>query len=174
MSEKDKSEAEPLLGKSAGIIPLHDTEGFRKISQHMAQQATRQLDIFTYELDSRVYDKKPFLKAVKELALSTGNARIRILLRNNERVQKEGHRLVDLARKLPSRIEIRRHNPEYIDHGENFMVVDATGYVRRRQHDQYEGEADFNDRRRAESYRDLFGAIWECSEPDSELRIIGM
>jgi len=174
MAEKDKSEAEPLLGKSAGIIPLHDIEGFRKISRHMAEQATRQLDIFTYDLDSRVYDKKSFLKAVKELALSTGNARIRILLQNNERVQKEGHRLVGLARKLPSRMEIRRHNPEYIDHGENFMVVDATGYVRRRQHNQYEGEADFNDRRRAESYRDLFGAIWESSEPDSELRIIGI
>jgi hypothetical protein len=174
MSEKDKSEAEPLLGKSSGIIPLHDAEGFRKVSRHMAEQATRQMDIFTYNLDSRVYDKKPFLRAVKKFALSTGNARIRILLQNNNRVQKEGHRLLDLARRLPSRIEIRRHNPEYIDHGENFMVVDATGYVRRRQHDQYEGEADFNDRHKATSYRDLFSAIWECSEPDSELRIISV
>ena len=174
MIEKDKSETKPVLGKRAGIIPLRDAEEFLRISRLMADQATRQLDIFTYDLDSRVYDKKTFLKAVKALALSTGNARIRILLQNNERVQKEGHRLVDLARKLPSRIEIRRHNPEYIDHGENFMVVDATGYVRRRQHNRYEGEADFNDRRKAESYRDLFSAVWECSEPDSELRIIGV
>ena len=174
MVDKDRSATEPVLGKSTEIIPLRDAEGFRRISRLMAEQATRQLDIFTYDLDTRVYDRKPFLKALKALALSTGNARIRILLQNNERVQKEGHRLVDLARKLPSRIEIRRHNPEFIDHGENFMVVDATGYVRRRQHNQYEGEADFNDRRKAESYRDLFSAIWECSEPDSELRIIGI
>jgi hypothetical protein len=172
MAEKDTSAAEPLLGKSAGIIPLGDTEGFRKITRHMAEQATRQLDIFTYDLDSRVYDKKPFLKAVQELALSSRNARIRILLQNNDRVQKEGHRLVDLARKLPSRIEIRRPKPEYTDHGENFMVVDATGYVRRRQHNQYAGEADFNDRLKATSYRDLFSAIWESGEPDSELRIM--
>lgn len=174
MAEKEKSGLEPLLGRDAGTIPLRDAEDFRRTSRHMTEQATRQLDIFTYDLDSRVYDKKPFLKAVKALALSTGNARIRILLQSNERVQKEGHRLVDLARKLPSRIEIRRHNPEYIDHGENFMVVDATGYVRRRQHSQYEGEADFNDRRKAESYRDLFSAIWECSEPDSDLRIVSI
>ena len=172
MTEKNRSTEQPSLGKSAGIIPLHDVESFRKLSRQLAEQATRQLDILTYDLDSRVYDKKPFLKAVKALALSTGNARIRILLQNNERVQKEGHRLVELARKLPSRIEIRRHNPEYTEHGENFMVVDATGYVRRRQHHQYEGEADFNDRLKATSYRDLFSAIWECSEPDSELRMI--
>ncbi|MCP3867521.1 MAG: acyltransferase [Gammaproteobacteria bacterium] len=162
------------LGKDSGIIRLRIIDDFKGAVRGMSAQAGRQLDIFTFDLDPPLYGDTSFVEAAKKLVLSSPHSRIRILLQNNERSQKDGHRLVDLMRRLPSRIEIRRTHPDYLDHGENFMVVDSTGYIKRTQHGRYEGEADYNNPRTSGNYLELFNSIWVRSEQDSALRRLDM
>lgn len=164
--------AERCLGQSPGRILLEDKISFQLTSQRMTEQAARQMEIFSYDLDAPLYDQIPFLQALKSLVLQSRFSRLRILLQNNERVRKQGHRLLELSRRLPSRIEIRRPHPEHIDHLENFLVIDRTGYVRRPIHNRYEGEADFGAPSEAVKLSDFFADIWECSEPDNQLRLL--
>ena len=159
-----------ILAETAGTLEFSDVRGLRDISAHMLSQARRQLIIFSYDLDARIFDQEPFLNGAKNLALRSRNARIKVLLQNNARVVKEGHRLVELARRLSSTIEVRRPHPDHLQLQENFMLVDDSGFVYRKLAGRYQGVASFHDplenRRLGESFREM----WESSEPDPELR----
>jgi hypothetical protein len=158
------------LGLTAGKMKLAERVEVQLVTRQMVAQAERSLDIFTYDLAPDIYDQPPVIDAVKELALGCRDVCIRILLQNNERVQREGHRLIDLARRLTSRIEIRRPHADYLDHLENFLIADATGYIRRPVHSRYGAEVDFNDRYHCQKHLDFFNEVWQCSEQDSALR----
>ena len=99
---------------------------------------------------------------------------IRILLQDNIRVQREGHRLVEMVRHLPSRIELRRPHADYIDHAENFLVVDGVGYIQRELYSRYEGVADFYAPLISQRLEDFFTEVWERSEPDTDLRRLSL
>lgn len=158
------------LGTTGILLKLTEIAEHQLACLHLAEQAHRTLRIFSYDLDASLFDQQLFIDAVKQLALRGRSSHIQILLQNNERVQKEGHRLVELARKLTSKIEIRHPHSDYIDTTENFIIADTTGYIRRRMHSRYEGEMNFNDPLVTKHLADHFSTIWERSEPDSSLR----
>lgn len=158
------------IGSTSTKLRLTEISEYRLACQHLAEQAHRSLFIFSYDLDASLFDQQPFIDAVKQLALQGRSNHIQILLQNNERVQREGHRLIELSRKLTSKIEIRHPHSDYIDTSENYIIADTTGYIRKRMHSGYEGEMDFNDPLVAKNLAEHFSVIWERSEPDSSLR----
>ena len=172
MTDLDAPLTKPQLGRTPGRMLLEDRDSFRLASERLVVQAARQIEIFSYDLDAPVYDQIPILDAFKSLALHSRFSRLRILLQNNERVRLQGHRLLELIRRLPSRIEIRRPHADYVDNLENFLVVDRMGYVRRPIHSRYQGEGNFNAPAEAAKLSDFFAEVWECSEPDSQLRLL--
>jgi len=159
-----------VLGSESGEIVLPDVESCRLAVLRLSIQARRTLDIFSYDLDAAIYDQNPFVEVVKNLAIRSPQTRIRILLQSNERVQQEGHRLIQLWRRLSSKIELRRPQQDYIDHPENFLLADATGYMHLKTFTRHEGVADFNAKLEAGRLGDFFTEVWERSEPESDLR----
>lgn len=171
MSQPEQTRiAELVLAESRERIPLQGREAFRQASERIACQTRHHLDILTYDLDKPVYDQAGFLEAVKRLALACRGIGIRILLQDSERARREGHRLVDLSRRLTSKMEIRRPHADYIDHPENFIIADRIGYIRRRVTGRYQGEADFYQPIEAKLLTDFFDEVWERSEQESSLR----
>lgn len=160
----------PVLGESSGMIHLDGVKECREAAISMAVQAKRSIYIFSYDLDSTIYDQADFIEAVKKLAIRSEHSRVKILLQNNEKVQRKGHRLIQLWRRLTSKIEIRRPSPEHIDHLENFLLADETAYLHRRLHTNYEATADFNSRLETNKLCIFFNEVWEQSEPETELR----
>ncbi len=159
-----------ILGKTSGKIALHGQEECQQAALTMLQQGRQQLDILSYDLDAPIYNREPFVEALKQLAIRSRYSRVRILLQNNERVQQEGHRIIKLWWRLTSRIEIRKPHPDYIDHPENFILVDNSGYLHWSIYNRYVGTANFKGALDSAKYSELFNEIWEQSELDSELR----
>ena len=159
-----------VLSKTAGTLAFNDVRRLRDISAHMLNQARRELLIFTRDFDAPVFNQQPFLNGVKRLALSSRHARMRVLIQDNEKIVKEGHRLVQLARRLSSVIEMRKPPPDYLQQPENFMLVDGSGFVYRRLASYYQGIASFHDPLENHRLAERFREIWESSEPDPELR----
>lgn len=160
----------PVLGQDAGVIPLEDSAGHRAVSAHMLGQARRELYLLSRELDKTVFDQAEFIDALKALALRSRLTRIHILLQDHAKVVSQGHRIIELARRLTSRMEIRIASEEWRDYAENFMTVDLHGYVHRELASRYEGTADYHDPLRVQKLRALFDEIWESAQPDAELR----
>ena len=137
----------------------------------LCRQARREVLILSHQLDPYSYNRIEVYEALKQLALRSPKASVRILLQDNEPVRRSGHRLLELAQRLSSRVLIHRpHLQEHRDLAENLLVVDETGYLRQPIHSRPEGSAACNQRGRARELAHQFETIWQQSEPDSLLR----
>lgn len=158
------------LGETNELLTLESAAEHRAVALAMAQQAARTLHIFSRDLDPAVFDSAEFEEAVSALARHSQYSRIHILVQDSSRVVLHGHRLVNLAQRLSSKIEIRKPIAEYADINRAFFVADEAGYISRQLADRYEAVANFNDRLSARDLVGFFTEVWERSQQDSQLR----
>jgi predicted GNAT family N-acyltransferase len=159
-----------ILGETRGYIDLKGLEDNKMAAIHMARQGQRSLNLFTPNLDPRVFDNEEFIEAVKKIALHNPRSRVNILILNPAEVVSRGHRIVELARKISSHIYIHRADSEDQHHVDTFMVVDNVGIIRRAHNDRFEGLAEFNNPGEARLLLKTFNEAWERSQPEPELR----
>ena len=160
-----------ILGDSTETIQLDDSVSQRSIAVTMTRQAQRSVDIFSRNLDKKLYDNREFLDAIQTLAINQ-HGLIRILVKDSANAVKYGHRLITLSQRLTSFIEIRKVAEDYKEYNEAFLIVDETGYVLRKQADRFEGTARFNAAKEAANLLVFFNEVWRNSAPDPDLRRI--
>lgn len=158
------------LGLTDGEMPLRTREEVAWVAVQLAERGQRTLDILSQDLAPLVYDRPDFVDALRSLSLESRFSRIRILLRDIDRVQREGHHLLSLYRRLPSRIFLRQVHPDHAEVTEEFLIVDSAAYLYRPFYDRFDATADFTGKRKAELYTRQFNDIWEKSEADYQLR----
>ncbi len=158
------------LGISADTVDLTTSVENREASLVMARQAQLSIEIVSRHLDPAIYNQQAFVEAVKQLALSNPRARIRILILDAEPLFKSGHRLLTLAGRLSSFVEVRSQNPHFKDLNQAYMAVDETGYIFRELSDRYESVVNFNDPGQARYFTRNFDKMWEVGVLDPNLR----
>lgn len=158
------------LGTTAEKIALHTSEDNAAAVLALAKQVRRKFDIFSRDLDPRVFDSGLLSRELRDRMTRSKDFRLRILVRDTSGVVMKGHRLLELARKLSSFAEIRKANNDFPDSGQSFVVADGVGYVHRFSHDHYTAAADFFGPPDAKDLLRTMAELWQRSEPDSELR----
>ena len=159
-----------MLGQTKGAQTLHDAAEIHAACAAMVGQARRIVRIYSSDLEPAIYDTAEFLDPARQFALSGPRASLRVIVQDEEPAIKRGHRLLALARSLPSYIEIRRADDEYRDQPEVFLLADAVGYVRRPLSNAWEAEANFADRLQAARLQRFFDQVWELSLVTPDLR----
>lgn len=159
-----------VLGKTRGYIDLKGLEDNKQAAIHMVKQGKRSLNLFTPNLDPRVFNNDDFIDAVKKVALDNPRSRVNILILDPSEVVSRGHRIVELARKISSHVFIHRADEEDQNHVDTFMIVDDIGIIRRAHNDRFEGLAEFNNPAEARLLLKTFNDAWERSQPEPELR----
>jgi len=132
--------------------------------------ATREIVIMSRDLDPMVFDSLETSDALKRFLLSSRRARLRILVKDPESVARRGHRVVDLAQRLTSFVQIRVPAPEFRGQNSAFVIVDGTGVVFRDHASRFEGTVSFNDRHLARELLHQFDEMWETSLSARSLR----
>jgi hypothetical protein len=158
------------LGISNLPIELQTRAETAHATELMVRQCLESLDIFSRDLDAPLYDREVFLTALGELCLRSYKARVRILVQDPARPVQQGHRLIELARRLSSSIELRQPHRDYRRHNEAFLIGDRCGLIHRPLADRYEGSVNFYDPVNARRKRDFFTEVWERSEAHPEFR----
>jgi hypothetical protein len=166
----DKAIGDYRLGEDHEELALQGLEDNVAVVDAMASQTRRTFDLFTRDLEPRLYDREPFYQALRQLAISSRNTEIRILIMDSDRVVKEGHRLINLGRRLSTYIKFRKVADDYHELPYSFLVADGRGFLYRSLAIEYEGEADFNNPYRAKELSREFEEIWQHSQPDPNLR----
>jgi hypothetical protein len=133
-------------------------------------KATREIVIMSRDLDPRVFDSLKTSDALRRFLLNSSRARLRILVKEPESVARRGHRVVDLARRLTSLVQIRVPAPEFSRQNTAFVIVDGTGVVFRDLASRFEGTVSFNDRHLARELLRQFDEMWESSVSAPGLR----
>ncbi len=160
-----------ILGETRDAIPLHSREAFRTACLSLARQARRSIRIFSHDLDASIYDNKSLVNELKRLATRNPDPSIFILLQSNEKVQREGHGVVTLAARLPSKIQIFRPLAESRrEPTDSFMLADDIAFVYRKWHTRFDGRVEFYNLSRARELVNAFQELWNESEEDIALR----
>ncbi len=164
------SETGPMLAQTAGPRRLSTRDQIQEAGIRMAWQARRELLLLSRNLEPDLYDQPGFLDAVRRLAVARPRLPIRILLFEPRTPVMGGHRLIELARQLTSRIAIRSVGDDLQDQFEGLLIVDDCGYILRRNAAGAGAIADYNHPAEARRLRTDFDHIWDHSHADTELR----
>ena len=140
------------------------------VAHGLAAQARRTLLLHTEDLEPAIYDDSAFLDAASRLARDHSQSRIWILIHDARKVVQHGHRLIEIARRLSSTIQLRRPAPQYRNYHESFLLADGCGYLHRPLAARYEGTANFNDPGKVADLEKYFMEVWERSEADEEIK----
>ncbi|MCC6708098.1 MAG: hypothetical protein IT492_11090 [Gammaproteobacteria bacterium] len=159
-----------MLGVSAATFEVTTREALAEVSLAMASQTRRRLDIVSRHLDAALYDNEAFVAAVKQITLNHHSARVRLFILDPRPLLGQGHRLIELATRLTSFIEIRTPAPQHKSFNEALLIADNLGYVRRQFSDRFEAEVDFASRRGATALTERFEQLWQRGQLDANFR----
>ena len=160
------------LGGYEDDIVLSTSQDNAAATYQLISQAKRSIEIYTHELDPRIFNQTPCVEALKSFVLNNNSARIRILIRKPNRIIKSGHRLISLARHLSSYIAIRVIHEDYSSLPDAFLVADKRGILHLLEGDRYDGVCNFNNPRQAVELNHRFTEVWEHSTEIADFRHI--
>jgi hypothetical protein len=163
-----------VLGVDKDPVEFADSETLRALTLAMARQSKRTLDICGRQLDPHLFDHTEFVAAVRQLALRSRYARVRLLVLMPEVLYTRGHQLLLLAQQLPTFVYVRVPCEEDKDFNEAIFIADETGYAHRTLSDRYEGEGNFNDRGTARELTWRFDELWERADTDQNFRRLNL
>ena len=160
------------LGRSDQRVELHTSADNRAATLAMLMQTQRSVTIFTRDLDAKILDNAQVVGAVKDFVLRSRQSRVRIITQDISKIVSQGHRLVNLYRRVPSYMDIRIPAKEHQSYNAAFLVFDHLGVIFRNHADRYEGTATFNDKINAQDLSNRFDDMWEASHGHPGLRVL--
>ncbi len=159
-----------ILGECRTLYSVSQlTENLAAV-RHLLQQAHHSLDIFTQMLDHRLFDQDTVLDALRQLAVTNPRTKIRILIREPQILINQGHRILELQRRLTSYIDMRMTAPHYAQTGRMFVIADQRGYLYKESDERYEGLVSFYDPAQCRDWLNSFNDAWEHSQAITDFR----
>jgi predicted GNAT family N-acyltransferase len=147
----------------------------QELALQLVAQGRRHLWIYTRDLDPKLYGQADMLEAIKRFAIEARGGDLRILLQDADAALRDGHALIALAQRLPSRIQIRVPQDEQDRHYAGaFLLDDSGGYLLRPLGSRYEGTGNRHAPGKQRQLRDFFEPVWERSAPDPRLRQLSL
>ncbi|TCO78268.1 GNAT family N-acetyltransferase [Chromatocurvus halotolerans] len=142
------------------VVPVSYPQPFAALAIALASTARRHLDILSPALDAQVFDNDALVSAMTALVRQTRDSRVRILVGDAEAVTSRGHRLLTLARRLPSSLHLR-HLPEHPDwRGHSAVIRDRDGVLIAPAEDRDNGFFRIDDRAGGARHSDAFSELW--------------
>lgn len=161
-------------GDKETYVVLKGLADNRQGSMAVAAVARHELVLFSRDLEPLLYDQQDFIAMVQALAVRSRMSRIRVASIDPGPAIRAGHRLVTLAQRFSSYIEVRRASHDHESMTETFLVADDVALLYRPLVTRYEGYYDLHAPMEARQKLKLFDDIWEQGEPDPEFRRLGI
>ena len=169
----DGREAKPL--RDIGALPAGTRGETAEARLQLLADTRHQLSIYLPLLGNDSYASAEELAELRRIAISGRGAQIRVLLHDPAAALRNDHRLVALAQRLSSAIQIRTPVEEadraYIS---AYLLNDAGGYLFLPEADRAQGRAARHDRASQAPLQQHFDEVWERAERASELQALGI
>lgn len=159
-----------VLGENTDTLFVEGNGNITQVISHMAQQARQQINVFSAELDHRIFDQSELAKAFADFARNNRKSNIRILVKDTSKMVQLGHRLLNLSHRLPSFVHIKVINKDYRDIKRMFVIMDKVGYIEQPVSDMEKIKACYRAIPQGPENALLFDQIWDKSKSDVNLR----
>ena len=132
----------------------------------------RDVNIYSPYLDHLLFNRDEVVDPLSQFARRAPLAQLNILIHSSDLIVSRGHRLLALARRLESKIEIRRVPDELGSDASSYVTWDNHGYWLMPDFREYEAMSNVYDPAQANRLNERFGYLWQRSTPDPELRLL--
>ena len=136
----------------------------------LAQRAKRQICIIGPNIDATLFDTPEFIECLKQLALSSPRAEIKIIAQRTKINVQRGHRIIPLAQYLTSSIHIRKPDSQHLNIQNILVLIDDFAYFKCPRASYYNGTACFYDRYEVQRLQTQFDDIWLHGTADMSIR----
>lgn len=151
-------------------IHFSTSEELTRLSADIAGHSRRHLEIVSRVLNPLLYETPDFLTAIKNLVLKQrGKVRF-LVLEPDSLISRGDSRLLELAIRLSSYMEIRKPGELHQEFAEAMLVADRAGFIHRRHCNRYEGIANHHSPRQAKTLAESFETLWQHAEPIPHFR----
>jgi len=145
-------------------------EAYRSAVVESAAGAKHHLSIYTPDLEPALYDQDCFLEPLKRLVLARSHGRVRVLIRDPFRAAREGHRFMQMARRLTSCICLRSVPAENRDDACAYILADNQAVAYRPNAARWIGFVELSDECIDRRHVEHFEQVWSRSRVQPELR----
>lgn len=161
------------MGVDAGEAPFEGISGieaFAACAAKVVLNTRLTLDLFSYDLDRRVYGSEDFIRPMRKFLLAHGRARVRVLVNAPSRAISGGNRLVNFGRTLSSFVEFRELPENKQGLREDYLIADGRVLLIRASPDERQAKYFAEAPHVARAQQRVFDSIWDESVPSQELR----
>lgn len=164
-----------MSGRAGEAATLEGRAALASALLALATRAERDVLLLSFDFDRVLYGSEAFVEAIRRLGLSSERARIRVLINQPKPAMKGAHRLVELGRRMPSRIAFRELNEERrTAHRGDWLIVDERHLIERGSPDaptaRQQPDAPLLARAKVKAFMEL----WEASSGCAEFRTLGI
>jgi len=160
-----------MLERQEPVIELANGQAeFLLRAAQLVASARLELTLFSQGLDRRTYSSEDFVVPLQTFLLSHQRARLRVLVHTPALAMRTGHRLIELGRRLSSRIEFRELLPERKLIRKEFLIADESSLLIRDSDDQLEARYYPHAPLLARDQKREFDSWWQESPPAAEFR----
>ena len=147
---------------------------FDELAVELCTEARRYIRILSPDLDHEVFDSEALSNAISALARRSRYTEVRILVQNTRAIVQRGHRLLELARRIPSlvHIQVLSEHPEVSN--DTMVIRDMDGLLFKPGDSEQQGIYEADSKAITAAYVEKFDDLWELSVPDVELRRLGI
>ncbi|MEX0604211.1 MAG: GNAT family N-acetyltransferase [Marinobacter sp.] len=171
VTSQREDRANPLVMDHDEKTWLFDSEAdLVALSDSMVNQARQRLWLYDQTLRHDLYDRHRFREILSTLARGHRLSDVRLLIHDDKPLVKRRHQIVELMRRLPSKIQLRLVNPGHPCESQPFMLADRSAMVYRHGFDAAEGFANFSAQGHVKRLADNFQRMWDAGRPSLELR----
>ncbi|MGA8279221.1 MAG: GNAT family N-acetyltransferase [Rhodanobacteraceae bacterium] len=176
LAEPEARELPPVAHPPAArLLQTEDRADALAALLELLRDALQEVAIFTRDLDPGLLDVADILDELKRIGLSGRNARVRVLLKEPRVPVAKGHRLLTLAQRLPTPMQLRIPiEPNDLAAPSAFVINDRGGYWYRPLGDRFEGEGSTFAPARHRELLQRFDETWERAETSVELRALDL
>ncbi|BCR24472.1 DUF7931 domain-containing protein [Aquipseudomonas alcaligenes] len=170
LSAEPREPAPFLLGAHPHLERFARPEQAQAHALALLLQARTSLCLYSPDLEAWLYNHSSVQEACTRFLLASPKNRLRILLRDVGKPVRHGHRLLNLAKRITSNLQVRKINPDHPSEESAYLLVDDRGLLLRETPEQYAGYALYNDPGRVRQRQALFDEAWDLSVTDPDLR----
>lgn len=155
--------------------PIASREELTAARLAVLQQARHRLSIYQPLLIAEIYSDTAEMAELRRVATAGRGAEIRILLHDAQSVLRDGHRLVALAQRLSSTVQVRVPTEEQdLGYNSAYLFDDVGGYVFQPEASRPQGRAATLDRVGQAPLVQHFNEVWERSGRATVLLPLGI
>lgn len=147
---------------------------FDELAVALARSALRHICIMSPRLDHAAFDNAELVEALSALVRQSRQTSVRILITDSRTLVTRGHRLLTLARRLPTSVHIQKlaEHPDW--NGETVVIRDRDGVLYKPGGSDHEGFYEPASRASTRRHLELFEELWRHSAQDVELRTLSI